>query len=405
MPPKLNLMKSFTLSQWIIIIILSLLTALEPLSIDLYLPAFISISGAFSTTLASVQVSLTTFLAGFAIGQLFWGPLADRFGRKKPILFSLLIFILASIASLYVKTIEHLWVTRFIQALGGCGGVVISRAVVTDYFDKTKTLKIFTLLALIMSVAPIIAPLLGNVILSVFSWKGIFGTMVILGFAMFFLTLFFLPETYEKKDRTRSGSVIANYFHILKVPQFTVYALIAGIANGALMVYVGNAPYLIMEYGKLSGNLFSIVFAVNALGLMIASYLTNFLQKYTTTSRLVQYALIMMFAASVFLLVASFMNISIYALLVMLFLYIFPIGVLFPATTELAMKPFTDNSGAASALFGSLQLLIAFICMLLSNVINNNTVLSVGIAFFVCGLAGAFFIFPKIHGKAALAKI
>ncbi|MDL2231805.1 MFS transporter, partial [Porphyromonadaceae bacterium OttesenSCG-928-L07] len=166
-------MKNFTLFQWMIIIILSLLTALEPLSIDLYLPGFLMITEAFSTTPAAVQLSLSTFLGGFAVGQLFWGPIADRFGRKKPILISLLIFIVASIACIYVRTIEQLWVVRFIQALGGCGGIVISRAVVTDYFDKSKTLRIFTLLALIMSVAPIVAPLIGTTILKFSAWKGL----------------------------------------------------------------------------------------------------------------------------------------------------------------------------------------------------------------------------------------
>ncbi|MDL2215429.1 MFS transporter, partial [Dysgonomonas sp. OttesenSCG-928-M03] len=149
-------MKNYSLAQWGVIIILALLTALEPLCIDLYLPGFLQISETFSTPIASVQISLSTFLAGFAIGQLIWGPLADKFGRKRPILISLFVFILASFVSLYVRSIEQLWVIRFLQALSGCGGVVIARAVVTDYFDKTKTLKIFALLALIMGIAPIV---------------------------------------------------------------------------------------------------------------------------------------------------------------------------------------------------------------------------------------------------------
>lgn len=379
-----------------IIIILSLLTALEPLSIDMYLPAFISISKAFGTTLAAVQLSLTAFLGGFAIGQLFWGPLADRFGRKKPILVSLFIFIAASIACIYVKTIEQLWVMRFLQALGGCGGVVISRAIVTDYFDHTKTLKIFTLLALIMSIAPIVGPLIGNAALGTFNWEGIFWIMVFLGIGLVLLSLFFLPETYKKTNRRPIGNVFNNYLNILKVRKFTFYALVAGVANGALMVYVGNAPYLILEYGQLSGNAFSGIFAINALGLMIASYLTNAFQKYTTTQRLVKYSLAVMAVTSVLLLVALFINSNIYIVLSILFFFIFPIGILFPATTDLAMKPFTDNSGSASALFGSIQLLIAFICTIIANLINDGSIVSVGAAYFFCGAMAFLFILPKV---------
>lgn len=393
---KIKSMKGFTFTHWMIIGILSLLTALEPLSIDMYLPAFISISESFSSTLAAVQLSLTAFLGGFAIGQLFWGPLADKFGRKKPILISLLIFIIATIACIYVKTIEQLWVMRFIQALGGCGGVVISRAVVTDYFDHTKTLKIFTLLALIMSIAPIIGPLLGNMVLGSFDWTGIFWAMCILGIGLAFLTLFFLPETYKSSKRKPIGNVFINYLNILKVVKFTFYAFVAGVANGALMVYVGNGPYLIMEYGNLSGNAFSIIFAINALGLMIASYMTNVFQKYTTTQRLVKYSLSIMAITSVLLLIAVFFHSNIYIILSILFFFIFPIGILFPATTDLAMQPFKENSGSASALFGSIQLLTAFICTIIASLVNDGSVISVGVAYFICGIMAFLFIFPKV---------
>lgn len=388
-------MNSFTFSQWMIIIILSLLTALEPLSIDLYLPGFILISETFSTTAAAVQVSLSTFLAGFAIGQLFWGPISDRFGRKLPTLISLLIFIVASVACLYVTSIEQLWVARFIQALGGCGGVVISRAVVTDYFDKSKTLKIFTILALIMSIAPIVAPLIGNVVLRYFTWRGLFGTMLTMGVAMFLLSIFFLPETHKRLETRKKENVISTYWQILKVRQFTFYALIAGLANGALMLYVGNAPFIIMEHGGLSGNVFSIVFATNAAGLMFSSWLTGYIQRYISTRRITRYAIIFMTVASVVLFLAISLNANIYIILAILFFYIFPIGSLFPTTTEMAMTPFPDNSGSASALFGSIQLLVACLCTVFAGMISDGSVLSVGISFLACGALLFCFVLKK----------
>jgi len=389
-------MKSFTFIQWMVILILSLLTALEPLSIDLYLPAFLLISESFSVSVSAVQVSLSTFLAGFALGQLFWGPLADRFGRKKPILISLLIFVIASIGCMYVTSIKYLWVLRFVQAIGGCGGIVISRAVVTDYFERSKTLKIYTLLALIMSIAPIVGPIIGNSILSSFGWKGIFGAMVVLGIIMMLLTSLFLPETHKRNKNKAQINIVRDYLNVLSVKRFTYYALIAGVANGALMVYVGNGPFLIMDYGGLSGNGFSVVFAINALGLMIASFLTASLQKFISTRKIVRYALMMMFGTSILLLSAMYFIPNIYVILAILFFFIFPIGILFPATTELAMSPFTDNSGTASALFGSIQLLIAFICTIIANSINDNSILSIGWAFLICGFFAILFIFGKI---------
>lgn len=399
-------MKKFTLIQWGVILILSLLTALEPLSIDLYLPGFILIAEALNTSIGNVQISLSTFLGGFAIGQLFWGPLADKFGRKKPILISLSIFIVASVACMYVKTIEQLWVARFLQAIGGCGGVVISRAIVTDYFAKTDTLKIYSILALIMGIAPIIAPVIGNGILSVFTWKALFGVILVLGIVMFIFTWFGLPETHKvnKASATVRTNVWADYWNILKVKRFFIYSLIAGIANGALMVYVANGPFLIMEHGGLSNSAFGLVFSVNAFGLMLASYLTTYLQKYFSVGKLVRLSIGFMFLMSIVLCFLMYMQADIHVILVMLFFFVFPIGILFPTTTELAITPFTENSGTASALFGSIQLLVAFICSLVSNTLSNGTVIAVGLAFFACALAAFVVLFFKVESSPVLAK-
>ncbi len=392
-------MKGFSFIQWIVIIILALLTALEPLSIDLYLPGFIMISEAFSTSVASVQISLSTFLAGFAVGQLIWGPLADKFGRKKPILVSLVIFTLASVACIYVQTVEQLCVVRFLQAIGGCAGVVISRAIVTDYFDKSKTLKIYALLALIMGIAPILAPSIGNGILQLSNWKALFGAMAGLGVFLFLFTLFALPETHKKGVDQVKTNVVKDYWSILKNRKFVIYSLIAGIVNGALMIYVANGPFLIMEKGGFSSGTFSIIFSINAFGLMVSSFLTSVFQKYIATNKLVKYALLFMSVAGLALLAAMYMGVNMTGILIVLFFYIFPIGVLFPTTTELAITPFADtnNSGTASALFGSIQLAVAFICTIVSSFINDGTIVAVGLAFFLCSLLAFIVVFSRIN--------
>lgn len=394
-------MKELSIKEWIVVVILSLLTALEPLSIDLYLPGFISISETFSVPVSSVQVSLTTFLGGFAIGQLLWGPLADKYGRKKPIIASLIIYILASFACIHVKSIEQMWVLRFIQAIGGSGGIVIARAIVTDYFDKSQTLKIFALLSLIMGIAPIIAPVGGNVILKVLGWEGLFEVLVAMGIILLLLTIFVLPETHKVKTRF----TITSYWQVLKVKQFVLYTVVAGLVNGALMVYVANGPFLIMDKGGFSSNAFSIIFAINAFGLMIASFVTAFSQKFMPAAKLVKLVVVSWAAISIILILVMYVEANIMVILVALFFYVFTLGLLLPSTTERALIPFTNNSGTASSLFGAVQLGIAFICSVASNFMSNGTIINVGIGLGLCSLFGLFVIlFPKTR-RLVLEKV
>jgi len=399
LPLREKKMKGLGLSQWGIIIILSFLTALEPLSTDLYLPGFIAISETFNVSVASVQISLSTFLGGFALGQLFWGPLADRFGRKKPIFLSLLIFILASLACAHVKTIEQLWGVRFIQAIGGCGGVVISRSIITDYFKKDQTLKMFSILAMIMGIAPIIAPSLGNIILKFLSWRGLFGILAIFGALFFVLTLFFLPETNKNPVKSETN-VLKGYLSILKVRKFFIYSLVAGIANGILMIYTSTGPFLILEIAGLSKDMFSLIFAINAVGLMIGSSIISFLQKYIVPKKIVKYTLFIMTLASVVMLIIISMDISKSLILSVFFIYlftiVFSIGILFPTTTDLAITPFSGSSGTASSLFGAIQIATAFVCTLISSLMMDGTILTIGIEFFLCCVVGFVVLFAKI---------
>lgn len=400
-------MKSLSLTQLGVVLILALLTALEPLSIDLYLPGFLTMSEGLKTDLVSIQMSLTAFLAGFAIGQLIWGPLADKFGRKKPILASLMIFIIASIACMYVTRIEQLWTLRFVQAIGGCGGIVISRAVVTDYFDKNQTLRVFSLLAMIMGVAPIIAPLLGNGVLHTFgNWESLFATMMTIGVILFLLTFFFLPETRHKKESTRDSksNVLKDYYQIIMNRRFLIYALVAGVVNGALMIYVSNGPFLIMEKGGFSSNAFSLIFAINSFGLILGSYSANLFSKYIRAGKLVKQVLFAMLVISIIMLTSMYLDASMTVVLIFIFFYLFMIGILLPLTTELALSPFMDNkSGAASSLFGTIQMTLAFICTLMSGIMSNGTIIIIGVELLLCVFLAFIAVFGKMKEEGQVA--
>jgi DHA1 family bicyclomycin/chloramphenicol resistance-like MFS transporter len=249
---------------------------------------------------------------------------------------------------------------------------------------------------MIMGIAPIIAPTLGNTALKFLSWEGLFETMAILGGLLFILTLFLLPETNKKAIKS-DNSVLRNYLDILKNRKFLVYSLIAGIANGALMIYASSGPFLIMEKGGFSGDMFSLIFAINAIGLMIGSSITSFLQKYIATKKLIKYTLFFMTLVSVVMLIIMSIGISISIILFVLFFYLFAIGILFPTTTDLAITPFSgNNSGTASSLFGTIQVATAFICTLISGLMMDGTIITVGIAFFLCCMVGFIAVFAKI---------
>ncbi|WP_158962891.1 multidrug effflux MFS transporter [Myroides fluvii] len=371
--------------QFVVVFILALLSALEPFSIDLYLPGFLKISQYYQTDLKAVQFSISTFLAGFAVGQLFWGIISDKYGRKWPTIASLLLFIAATMACIYATSIEQFWVARFFQAFAGCAGVVIARAIVNEYFEQDDTMRVFSLLAIIAGVAPIIGPVAGNFLVSHFEWQSTFVTLFILGVISLLLVIFFLPETKVKTAITaQKRNLIQDFKDVLQVKTFLKYTLIGSVTYSILMIYLANAPYLIMEYGQLSSATFSYIFAFNAVGLMAGAWISNSFTRWWSIRQIIFYTTILGLLCSVVFLGFCITQQPIEWLLMPLFFIIFTLGVLFPATTKLALEPFIENSGSASALLGSLQLMLTFIISAMTNLIPLDLLILTGIALFVC---------------------
>lgn len=371
--------------QFIVVFILALLSALEPFSIDLYLPGFLKISQYYQTDLKAVQFSISTFLAGFAVGQLFWGIISDKYGRKWPTIASLLLFIAATIACIYSVNIEQFWVARFFQAFAGCAGVVIARAIVNEYFEQDDTMRVFSLLAIIAGVAPIIGPVAGNFLVSHFTWQSTFITLLVLGIVSLLLVVFFLPETKVKTiDPVKKRNLIQDFRAVLRVKIFLKYTLIGSVTYSILMIYLANAPYLIMEYGQLSSATFSYIFAFNAVGLMVGAWVSSAFTRWWSIRQIILYTTILGLFCSIIFLGLCMMQQPIEWLLVPLFFIILTLGVLFPATTKLALEPFHENSGSASALLGSLQLMLTFIISAATNVIPVDLLLLTGLALLVC---------------------
>lgn len=371
--------------QFIVVFILALLSALEPFSIDLYLPGFLKISQYYHTDLKAVQFSISTFLAGFAVGQLFWGIISDKYGRKWPTIISLLLFIAATVACIYATSIEQFWIARFFQAFAGCAGVVIARAIVNEYFEQDDTMRVFSLLAIIAGVAPIIGPVAGNFLVSHFEWQSTFVTLFVLGVISLLLVVFFLPETKAKTAlNAPKRNLMQDFKAVFKVKTFLKYTLIGSVTYSILMIYLANAPYLIMEYGQLSSATFSYIFAFNAVGLMVGAWISNSFTRWWSIRQIIFYTTMVGLICSVVFLGFCIAQQPIEWLLIPLFFIILTLGVLFPTTTKLALEPFHENSGSASALLGSLQLMLTFIISAMTNLIPLDLLILTGIALFVC---------------------
>lgn len=384
----LNVQK-LSIQEWILIFTLVSLTALGPLAIDMYLPAFPKIAKDLSTEINRVQISLSTFLGGLAIGQLFWGPISDKYGSKKPILISLSIFIASSIACIYVQDIKVMWGYRFLQAFGSSGGLVIARAIVNKRFDKDQTLKIFSILALIGGIAPIMAPILGNAILKFYDWQHVFTAMACFATLSILMTTFFLKEDINRQNATlKINLILDNYKRLFNHKIFITYTIIGSIAFSCLMLYISNSPVLIMEVGGLSSTQFSLLFMLNSCGLMIGSFLTSsVLRKHLQPSNIIKLgASIQAISAGILWLMIE-LNLSIYLQLIPLFFFVLPLGMLFPTSTTLALAPFKEESGTASALFGASQLAFTFLTSLLLNSLNDGSMNIVAISLMVCAMA------------------
>jgi len=379
----------------LIVVILGLLTAIVALSIDLYLPAFKVIAEDLHTDMGKVQVSLSVFLGGLAVGQLLWGTLSDRIGRKLPLIIAVTIYSIASVLVLTTHSIAELWVYRFLQAFCGAAGMVVPRAIVTDYFDKEKTAKIFSALALISGVAPILAPSIGNLLLGENDWYDIFIAMTVFGVVAVFLVVFFLPETHSPKEKPtaytkKERSVLASYIHVFQNKQFVIYALIGSLTFSGLMIYISNSPLLIMEKGGFTGTQYSLIFGLNAIGMVAGSYSVGFLMKRFSSKTLVKYASLLQTIIGLLLVACILAVLPLIAILVLLFLFLILTGVLLPTTTDLALVPFHSDSGTASAVFGFSQLAFTFIFSGIIGLTQNNSVIPMAMALLSCATVSLF---------------
>ena len=362
--------------KFYIILILGMLTAIGPFSIDMYLPAFPDIAKGLNTTIAQVMLSLSSFFIGISAGQLIYGPLLERFGRKNPLYFGLSIYLLASVGCALAGSVNALIAFRSLQAIGGCAGMVAARAIVRDVFDVRENAKIFSTLMLVVAVSPIIAPTLGGYVTAILGWRYVFAMLIIVALIILVGIYFLLPES-KKPDPNFSlkpALLIKNFAGVLKHPQFYTYALTGAVGYAGLSAYISGSPHVFMEIFKVTERQYGWIFALLAMGLITASQINNLLLRNYTSVQIIRMALIGQSIVGLSLVTISILGWSdLFITIFLIFLFLSCQGFIFPNASALSLAEFGHNAGSASALMGAIQMSIGAAASAIVSVLQNPT--------------------------------
>ena len=366
-------MKSYNV---ILIFILGCLAAISPLSIDIYLPGFINIAGDFATTIDSVSSSLSAFLIGVAVCQLFYGPLIDRYGRKPPLIAGLIFYCIASVGCMVSQNLSMFILFRFLQAVGCCVAMVAPTAIIRDVFPLKENAKVLSIMVLILGASPIFAPSIGSFILAVSNWRILFAVMAGFSLVVFTGVLFIFKES-KLSDKTVSlnpGKVIHTYLHIFRNQDFYPFALAATFASAGFFSYLSGSPFVLMKLYGVGQTNFGILFGVIAFGLILFSQVNNLLLKKYSSNRILKTSLIIQVIIGLLLfLVSNFNYLNLVSFVILTFLFVGCLGFIFSNATALSIAPFDKEAGAASALLGSLQMGAGAILSRVISAISNGT--------------------------------
>ena len=397
--------------KFLLILVLGLITAIGPFSIDMYLPAFSNIAADLHTTVAHVSLSLSSFFIGISLGQFIYGPLLDRFGRKRPLIAGLFLYLLASALCAMAGSTDSLIALRFLQALGGCAGMVASRAMVRDLFAVEDNAKIFSMLMLVVGVSPIIAPTLGGYFTAAFGWHSIFIALTVMAAVLLAAVYFILPESRppDPSYSLKPGAIVTRFINVLKEPQFYTYALTGAIATAGLYAYIAGSPLVFMEIFKVSEKQYGWIFGLVAAGLIISSQLNSLMLRKFKSEQIIRVALFGQSITGICLFIASLNGwIGLTGTILLALLFLSCQGFTFPNSSALSMAPFSKNAGSASALMGAIQMGIGAFTSALVSVLSNQTPLPMTGVMAVCAITSFCILMiggKIIRYKATLEKV
>ncbi|MFD3812125.1 multidrug effflux MFS transporter [Rhodococcus sp. NPDC058639] len=371
-----------------LIAVLALLAAVAPLAIDMYLPAFPEMAEEFDTSASAIQLTLTTFLLGMAIGQLVFGPLSDRFGRRPLLLVGTLACAAFSAASALAPTIELLAGARFVQGFAGAAGIVLGRAVIADRAEGVAAAKLFSLLVVINAVAPIIAPLVGGVIVTNAGWRAVYWVLAGLSVLMFLAVLLLVPETHPVERRTQGGAsaMLRDAREVLRNRRYVGYTLAYAFAFGVMFAYISASPFVLQNVHGMSTGWYTVAFTANAIGLVIGSIANDNIVRRIGSGRTLLIGLTILASMSVLMLINSLAGPAMWVTLILLWCTMSSLGLIIANATTLALGQAQRAAGTGSALLGALQFLLAAAIAPLVGIGGEDTAVPMAVAMVVSGV-------------------
>ncbi|KOV69638.1 MFS transporter [Streptomyces sp. NRRL WC-3618] len=371
--------RSLRRTGFLVTFVLGGLTATPPLAMDMYLPSLPQVTDSLHAPAASVQLTLTACLAGMALGQLLIGPMSDRWGRRRPLLAGLAVYVVATVLCGLAPSLEFLVAFRLLQGLAGSAGIVIARAVVRDLYDGVAMARFFSTLMLISGVAPVVAPLIGGQILRVTDWRGVFAVLTVVGVALAALVWFRLPETLDPADRHGGGvgEALRSMRTLVADRVFTGYVLAGGFAFAALFAYIAASPFVIQEIYGASPQTFSLLFGVNSVGLVVVGQINGKLLvgRVSMDKVLAAGLAVITLSATALLLMATGVvgEAGLFPVATALFVLMSAMGLAMPNTQSLALMRTRHSAGAASALLGTTSFLIGAVASPLVGIAGEET--------------------------------
>jgi DHA1 family bicyclomycin/chloramphenicol resistance-like MFS transporter len=373
-----------------LILLLGSLCVVTPFAIDMYLPAFSNMAREYHTTTASISLSLSTYFVGFALGQLLYGPLLDRYGRKRPLYVGIIAYIVGSIGCALAPSLDTFIALRFFTALGGCVAQVAAIAMVRDFFPVKESARVFSLLFLVIGLSPLLAPTVGSLLVAGLGWRSIFILLASIAFLILVATVIFLPECHRPDHSVslRPMHMLRGFWSILATPQFTLYTFAGAFSFSGLFAFVAGSPILFMDGFHMNTRLFGLTFAGLVLGFIGGNQINVLLLHRYTSQQLFAVAVTiqMLFGCAFFLL--TFVHLaSLPLILALLFVFLSSIGLTYPNSAAIGLAPFAREAGRASALLGFVQT-------------GSGAVISMGI-----GILGGVSIAPILAASPLVAAL
>jgi|HigsolmetaAR201D_1030396.scaffolds.fasta_scaffold08988_4 DHA1 family bicyclomycin/chloramphenicol resistance-like MFS transporter len=371
------------------IVVLGLLSGIGPLSTDMYLPALPALSRELGASMSQAQLTLSAGIFGMALGQIIAGPSSDAWGRRRPLWIGLILFVLTSFACSLATSTEVLAVLRLLQGVSGAAAMVMATAIASDLYHGITRARFFSLLVMVSSLAPIVAPVIGSQLLAFTSWRGIFGTLMVLGLLLL-VAAFSISETLPASQRQPGdlGTLVRSFARLFKNRRFMGYALSSAFVFASGITYISSAPFILQETFQISEQMTGLIFGANALGIVLVAQLNARLLKRYAARWLLLTGLVQLAVSGVLMLLFGTLDVGLIGILPSMFLLVASLGFVIPNATALALST-TDTAGSAAGLLGLLQFSVGALIAPLVGIGGSYSILplaSAVVAFSLIGL-------------------